>query len=320
MHKAKVYITSAYDDSDPVSTFLEFARLDRVKTHTLTDNPVEADVILFIENSRYHADYFFSALTNHLLVKKYPTKVFMYNPHDRPWYILPGLYMCMPKKRFAAERMAAGPYIEIINPYITCDFSQEPEYLFSFYGATTSSPIRQQVAKLQHPRGNIIISNVVMYVDDRPKDLQLRYAKLLTNSKFVLCPKGAGPSSIRLFETLRAGRVPVIISDEFVCPAGVDWTKFAVFVPESRVSEIPQILEQEEAYWEAKSAAARQVWKENFAPDTIFNYFVNAILALDASKQIPFSITARHSLVMMRYRLSKTVVRRVKNLLASAKG
>lgn len=319
MRKAKVYVTSAYADSDPVSTFLEFARLDRVKVHTLTANPAEADVILFIENSRYHADPFFGALKNHPLVKKYPGKVFMYNPHDRPWYILPGLYMCMPQKRFVVGCMAAGPYIEIINPYITCDFANEPKYLFSFYGATTSAPVRQQVAKLQHPRGNIIISNRDMYVADRPKNLQLHYAELLTDSKFVLCPRGAGPSSIRLFETLRAGRVPVIISDELVCPAGVDWTKFAVFVPESRVSEIPRILEQEELHWAVKAKAARQVWEENFAPDTLFNYFVDSILKLDASKEIPFPLTLRHTFVLMRYQFSKTVVRRVKELLASTK-
>ncbi|WP_198172467.1 exostosin domain-containing protein [Hymenobacter ginkgonis] len=320
---AKVYVTSAYPDPEPISAFRAFAAQDRVQKHTVVSSPDEADIILFIENSRYHADYFFSALKNHPLVKKYPAKVFMYNPHDKPWYILPGMYMCMPKNRFAPARMAAGPYVETINPYITCDFSNEPQFLFSFYGATTSSPVRHEVAKLTHPRGNVLISNVAMYVNDRPKDLQLRYANLLTNSKFVLCPKGFGPSSIRLFETLRAGRVPVIISDELVCPAGADWTKFAVFVPESRVSEIPQILEKEELHWQEKAKLARQVWEESFAPDTLFNYFVDSILALDVRKKFGLEVAVRHSLVFMRYGLSKTVVRKVKELaqplLASAK-
>lgn len=313
LRAAKVFVTSAYADPEPVGTFLKFAHQDRVKTHTLVDDPAEADIILFIEHSHYVADYFFSQLRNHPLVKKYPGKVFMYNPHDRPWYVLPGLYMCMPKQRFSGAHMAAGAYIETINPYITCSFGQEPELLFSFYGATTSAP-RLEVAKLTHPRGEIIISNVLMYVDNRPEDLQTYYAALLTNSKFVLCPAGAGPSSIRLFEVMKAGRVPVIISDNLVYPKGPAWDKFAVIVPEDRIADIPAILERQEPLWPEKSRLARLAWEEFFAPDTLFNYYVDSILALDANSTIPVRIGVTHAFVYFYYVFRKTIVRRIKLL------
>ena len=35
---------------------------------------------------------------------------------------------------------------------------------------------------------------------------------MLRQSKFVICPRGVGTSSIRLFECLRAGRVPIIVA------------------------------------------------------------------------------------------------------------
>jgi hypothetical protein len=41
------------------------------------------------------------------------------------------------------------------------------------------------------------------------KDLpKLRYAELLIASKFVLCPRGNGASSIRLFESMQLGICP----------------------------------------------------------------------------------------------------------------
>ena len=313
LRAVKVFVTSAYADPEPVGTFLKFAHQDRVKVHTLVTDPAEADIILFIEHSHYVADYFYSQLRNHPLVKKYPGKAYMYNPHDRPWYVLPGLYMCMPKQRFSSAHMAAGAYIEVINPYVTCSFEQEPELLFSFYGATTS-PARFKVAKLTHPRGKIIISNVLMYVDNRPEDLQTYYADLLTNSKFVLCPQGAGPSSIRLFEVMKAGRVPVIISDNLVYPKGPAWDKFAVIVPESRIADIPAILEQQEPQWPEKARLARQAWEEFFAPDTLFNYYVDSILALNADSTIPVRVGVSHSFVYLYYVFRKTVVRRIKLL------
>jgi len=57
----------------------------------------------------------------------------------------------------------------------------------------------------------------MMKAKAREKELQSykqNYARLIANSKFVLCPQGVGPSSLRLFETLLMGRAPVIISDE----------------------------------------------------------------------------------------------------------
>ena len=49
-----------------------------------------------------------------------------------------------------------------------------------------------------------------------------RFREVLEASKFVLCPRGQGTSSIRLYETLASGRVPVIIADDWVARRGPD--------------------------------------------------------------------------------------------------
>ena len=58
----------------------------------------------------------------------------------------------------------------------------------------------------------------------------------------ILCPRGEGTSSIRLFESLRMGRPPVIISDQWVPPEGPAWDTFSVRIPERRIHTIPDRL------------------------------------------------------------------------------
>ncbi len=36
-------------------------------------------------------------------------------------------------------------------------------------------------------------------------------------------PRGIGASSVRIFEAMRAGRAPVIISDDWIVPPVGDW-------------------------------------------------------------------------------------------------
>ena len=312
---AKVFITSAYNDPEPISSFLEIAKLDKIKRHTLVDDPERADIILFIENSRYHFDPFFRALKRNYLVRMYPDKVYMYNPHDRPWFILKGLYACVPRRLYNSSLMAATPYIETTNSFIRCDNEVDPKYLFSFMGSI-SSGIRKKIMSLTHSRG---------YLDDckgesfgrHPLSSKMHYANLLSESKFVLCPKGFGPSSIRIFETMKAGRVPVIISDEWVGPPGLPWSDFSVFIPENRVDEIPSILEKEEASWEAKAKLSRRIWEENFASDTLFHYSINSLLGLKRSSNKNMNVYLRlnHSVAFLKYSFGKHVVKELRSFL-----
>ena len=42
---------------------------------------------------------------------------------------------------------------------------------------------------------------------------------LLLNSKYTLCPSGSGPNSIRLWESLACGSIPIILSDTLDLPS-----------------------------------------------------------------------------------------------------
>ena len=68
------------------------------------------------------------------------------------------------------------------------------------------------------------------------------YNDTLLRSRFSLCPSGTGPSSIRLWESLACGSVPVILADTLDLPYHPLWADSVIRIPESRVTSVRDIL------------------------------------------------------------------------------
>jgi Exostosin family len=285
-----ILVTSAYADPEPISSFLRVT--DYAARHSLTDSPANADAILFVENSRYHDDAFFARLRAHPLVRKYRERCFMYNEHDRPWCVLPGLYCSMPSRRFDSTRQAATRYIQLLNPVPT-GVPGEPDILFSFMGNPKNS-VRARLLKLRHPAA--VVEDTRAYNAFSAEGVgthHQRYADVLQRSKFVLCPRGAGTSSIRLFETLHAGRVPVIIADQWVAPEGPDWAEFSIRVREEQIEQIPSLLERFESEWRQMAFLARKTWATWFSDEVLFDRVGDSLSELLKRRRISESLAQR---------------------------
>ena len=76
------------------------------------------------------------------------------------------------------------------------------------------------------------------------------------------------------------GRVPVIVSDQWVPPEGPNWEGFSVRVGEADVEAIPAILLERESEARAMGAAARAAWLEWFSETTSFHRIVEWCLEL----------------------------------------
>jgi hypothetical protein len=93
------------------------------------------------------------------------------------------------------------------------------------------------------------------------------YAATLQNSCFALCPSGSGPNSIRLWEALGYGAIPVILSDQLQLPGPADlWQAAAVVVPENQaaVAALPEQLEalaSDHQRLETMQQAGQQLWR-----------------------------------------------------------
>jgi hypothetical protein len=93
------------------------------------------------------------------------------------------------------------------------------------------------------------------------------YVQALRTSVFALCPSGAGPNSIRLWEALGFGAIPVILADTLHLPGDAElWQQAALRLPETAeaVAALPQrlaALRQEPERLAAMQAAGRQLWQ-----------------------------------------------------------
>ena len=103
------------------------------------------------------------------------------------------------------------------------------------------------------------------------------YAQTLQQSCFALCPSGSGPNSIRLWEALGYGAIPVVLSDQLLLPGDSRlWRQAALFVAESEeaVRSLPNQLEalaSNHQLLACMQAAGRKLWirygLDCFVPD-----------------------------------------------------
>jgi hypothetical protein len=81
------------------------------------------------------------------------------------------------------------------------------------------------------------------YMESYEKETQ-RYNDILSDSIFSLCPEGTGPNTIRLWESMAIGVIPVIFSDDWIPPkiTGLEWSDFSVFIKSTDLKDTISIL------------------------------------------------------------------------------
>ncbi|WP_306396781.1 exostosin domain-containing protein [Telluria beijingensis] len=78
-------------------------------------------------------------------------------------------------------------------------------------------------------------------------DATASYNALLSDSVFSLCPAGAGANTLRLWESLAVGAVPVLCGPQPMLPVGgslpaIDWDRIVVRVPDEQIAALPSML------------------------------------------------------------------------------
>jgi hypothetical protein len=302
-HMARAFFLSATPEGDqtdfnlaPLHEIQACAAIDRFGIHSLTDDPESADLIVFAEF--YGAGWYFERVRRHPLVRKYREKCFLFcaNPFVIPF--LPGVYTGI-EKGWASARTRPGFYLgRTKNEFTTyAPASHDLPHLFSFMGASRNAPVREKLASLKHPRSVFHDTTAdfdrVLHrtMDPRERlDYHRRYAELIRATKFNLCPRGLSASSIRVFETMGMGRVPVILSDGWLPPSGPSWEEFAIQVPETDFARIPRLLEEREAEAVQMGECARREWERWFSDEVLFHHLVQLCLDIREARKIPEAI------------------------------
>ena len=76
------------------------------------------------------------------------------------------------------------------------------------------------------------------------KSQQKRYNQILSSSIFSLCPEGSGVNSLRVWESMSVGVIPVIYSDNWQPPTvkKYKWKDFSIQIPTDEYSKTLDIL------------------------------------------------------------------------------
>lgn len=132
-------------------------------------------------------------------------------------------------------------YYDTFNNYVPKPIT-ECKLMASFQGSLATHPIRKKIYDAIQPFGSFHYESTPFWATvpilDRLR-LRQEYLDNMNNSQFVLCPRGVGLNSIRFFESLRMGRIPVLFADDTKLPLErlINYDNLIVRVPENAILE-----------------------------------------------------------------------------------
>jgi hypothetical protein len=146
-------------------------------------------------------------------------------------------------QHYKGVRILPCPYVieHKIEPSVAKDI------WYSFIGSATHR-FRERVFELKTKRSDVVIKKRTFFhygVTDEHERQQLRheYVDTIARSRFSLCPRGAASNSIRFWESLGAGAIPVVVpAEDLYLPNIFDWSSCIVAIPGDQLERVEEIL------------------------------------------------------------------------------
>jgi len=264
------------------------------RRYILTNSPTEANIIIVCDIPPKN---FFESLRKNSLINQFPMKCFIVSSRDQTQPLVRGVCASARRSSLFSFRYRTGSYTlfhkigmnDFIERYSGSAYLNHKKYLFSFDGRE-SHPTRTRIFKLSFSRFDIYINDTSSYgnyVGDSKESVRRSFVETMECSKFALCPRGLSPSSIRLFEAMKIGVAPIIISDDWIPPKGPDWAKFALFIKESEIIRLEEIAAKNEYRYKEMGIAAAEAYKLYFSRNVYFDFLIKQIIDINDNEIIP---------------------------------
>jgi hypothetical protein len=149
---------------------------------------------------------------------------------------------------------------KIPNPILN-----KPRDIFASFIGVHTHPIRNKMMNVISNYADYHAKMIITH-EDRIQNFNT-FKDITERSKFTLCPRGYGRSSLRLYECMQLGSVPVYISDYHYLPFTdeLDWSKFCVLVNENQLPNIDTILRSiDDDQYESMKKYAQQIYDKYF--------------------------------------------------------
>ena len=112
------------------------------------------------------------------------------------------------------------------------------------------------------------------------KTARLEYVNNIINSDYTLCYRGAANYSLRLYETLCLGRIPLFIDTDCVLPFEneIPWKDICLWVEESELNHIDEKItdyhgSMNGVQFKEKQSQCRHIWEQYCTKEGFINHF-----------------------------------------------
>jgi hypothetical protein len=298
------------------------AELCRTENLKLVSTPETADLILVVDIFEEHLH---AGLRQNRVWQEWPEKSFAYCEIDFPPNFLHGLHSSASKRLSHSGRFQACAYqvhqLCYPNPCPSLsELAAASKDLLFFFAGRASHRVRRQLFAQNFNRTDVLVEDTSVYnhfdgcePGSRPP-ARRNYWQMAARSKYALCPRGAGTSSVRIFEMMQAGIAPVIVADDWLPPLGPAWKECALFVPENEINSIYEKVKAHEGEYRDRGRLAREAWEQYFSPENYWSFILASIRRIRENQRIPESVYARSLPILTarewaRQRRIETVIR-----------
>ncbi len=297
----KVHVTTGADGPEAWTHQREILQTlfsaARKPIHTWVSSPEEADLIFLcnvVQPGKADA-------RDHPVLHRFRNKTFVLSDQWQGPFNAAGIYANAPRKLAWKSRFRTGSYAlhhpDFRNPFVEAYDpkqalpSNQRDIFASFLGRDCHA-VRKVLFNTPTTRTDVLLEDTSSFdafshTQKDKRTAQERYFDICRRSRYLLCPRGAGPNSIRLFESLKMGIAPVIISDAWIRPIGPAWEKFSIFIAEKDAAKWLTILSKHEDEYLERGRLARVAYQEYFAPDVYFNYLVENACSIRDCRKLP---------------------------------
>lgn len=151
---------------------------------------------------------------------------------------------------------------------------KERKLKFSFIGDYNTNPLRGEISRINSP--DILSQETGKWFFSHDKEtqeiLKIRYKEVLENTQFPLCPPGTGPSTLRFFEALSTGGIPILFNDLKI-PEKLDKLVIRSTIEDLRNGNIFSVIEKIDA--EERSKEIYDLYWSEYSNPKLGNPIIN---------------------------------------------
>tara|TARA_Y100001934_G_C12304001_1_gene751443 strand:- start:281 stop:1411 length:1131 start_codon:yes stop_codon:yes gene_type:complete len=307
----KIYVASEYAENDSISLIERFFCFSEFE---FVNSVINSDFIFIpVDIGKFYGSkikHLYKEILNSRNYHKHKLKYIFYSSLDNSWnFPFGGIWLRESvKSNVNSDQSICVPYPTYRQGYAEHDISK---YSINFVGSLVTHPVRKKIAEYYYSLDN---SNIIMIPrfeyhghiagdQNKVKKRNNEMIKMIKNTLITLCPRGAGMNSMRFYESLSFGRIPLLISDGCVLPFEnrINYSDIIYRLNENEINEINEIGIFSIDELRKKCQRAYNMFNENFVGQSLSK---NLYLELLEKRENKFSFDLNFEQDLTQYFLS----------------